>query len=138
MWSPKSPNLELFSDRCWIIFPVIDIKKQTICIGMHWGGQIFNFQNIFDRACDEIRMERQTENFFRSLISMRLPITPEFNININIPAVSCTFPYQNENEYICSECVWFEFNYLTSWNLAFNGRHLFFILICFIDIFCNV
>jgi hypothetical protein len=36
------------------------------------GGQILNFQNTRDRACDEIRMEIQTENFFRSLISTRL------------------------------------------------------------------
>jgi hypothetical protein len=35
------------------------------------GDQIFNFQKTFDRPCDEIRMEIQTENFFRSLISMR-------------------------------------------------------------------
>jgi len=44
------------------------------CQNINWnasGGQILNFQNTFDRACDEIRMEIQTENFFRSLISMR-------------------------------------------------------------------
>ena len=35
------------------------------------GGQIFNFQKTFDWPCDEIRMEIQTENFFRSLISRR-------------------------------------------------------------------
>jgi hypothetical protein len=35
-------------------------------------GQILNFQNTFDRTCDEIRMEIQTENFFGSLISMSL------------------------------------------------------------------
>jgi hypothetical protein len=35
---------------------------------MHWG-KISNFQNTFDTACDEIRMEIQTENVFRSLIS---------------------------------------------------------------------
>jgi hypothetical protein len=34
--------------------------------------QILNFQNTFDRACDEIRMEIQTTNFFGSLISTRL------------------------------------------------------------------
>jgi hypothetical protein len=28
-------------------------------------------------------------------------------------------------------------NYLPFWNLAFKGRHLFLMLICFIDIFCN-
>jgi hypothetical protein len=36
------------------------------------GRGILNFQNTFDRPCDEIRMEIQTENVFRSLISMRL------------------------------------------------------------------
>ena len=35
------------------------------------GGQILNFQYTFDRACDEIKMRIQTENFFRSLISTR-------------------------------------------------------------------
>jgi hypothetical protein len=35
-------------------------------------GQILNFQNTFDRTCDEIRMEIQTENFFGSLISTKL------------------------------------------------------------------
>ena len=29
----------------------------------------------FDRACDEIRMEIQTENFFRNLTSTRLKFT---------------------------------------------------------------
>jgi hypothetical protein len=42
-----------------------------ICIGMH-RGHILNFKNTFDRACDETRMEKQTENFFASLISTRL------------------------------------------------------------------
>ena len=36
------------------------------------GAQILNFQNTFDRPCDEIRIEIQTENFFRNLISPRL------------------------------------------------------------------
>jgi hypothetical protein len=39
------------------------------------GGQILNFQNTFDRAYDEIMMEIQTENFLRSIISMRLDTT---------------------------------------------------------------
>ena len=34
--------------------------------------QTWNFHNTFDRACDQIKMEIHTENFFRSLISMRL------------------------------------------------------------------
>ena len=40
------------------------------------GGQILNYQNTFDRVCDEIRMKIQTENFFGilHLISTRLPI----------------------------------------------------------------
>jgi hypothetical protein len=82
--------------KCWLLFSIIEIQKQTIarnvmklitwytnrngmhiqpefCIYEHctwsdtirsWqnmhrnapGGQIFNFQNTFDRACDEIRM----------------------------------------------------------------------------------
>jgi hypothetical protein len=36
------------------------------------GGQILNYQNTFDRVCDEIRMKIQTENFFGILISTRL------------------------------------------------------------------
>ena len=35
-------------------------------------GQILNFQNTFDRVCDTIRMEIQTEKFFSNLISTRL------------------------------------------------------------------
>ena len=82
--------------KCWLLFSIIEIQKQTIarnvmklitwytnrngmhiqpefCIYEHctwsdtihsWqnmhrnapGGQILNFQNTFDRACDEIRM----------------------------------------------------------------------------------
>jgi hypothetical protein len=39
-------------------------------------GQTLNFQNTFDRACDDItRKKIQTENFFGSLISMRLEET---------------------------------------------------------------
>ena len=34
-------------------------------IGIH-RGQILNFQTTFDRACNEIRMEIQTANFFGS------------------------------------------------------------------------
>ena len=47
------------------------------------GDQILNFQNTFDRACDEIRMEIQTEHFFWgvgdgaggviNLVEIRLP-----------------------------------------------------------------
>jgi hypothetical protein len=36
------------------------------------GGSYLKFQKKFDGLpCDKIRMEIQTENFFRSLISMR-------------------------------------------------------------------
>ena len=34
--------------------------------------RIFNFQNTFDRTCNEIRMEIQTVNIFGSLISTKL------------------------------------------------------------------
>jgi len=35
------------------------------------GSQILNFQNIFDSACDKIRLEiHLAENFFGSLISI--------------------------------------------------------------------
>jgi hypothetical protein len=48
------------------LFYVDNLMYDTICpyqkcIGMHWG-QIFNFQNTFDRACDEIRLEIQSRN----------------------------------------------------------------------------
>jgi hypothetical protein len=45
---------------------------------MHWNatrGQILNFQNTFDRAYEEIRMEIQTDFFFGSLISTILDLT---------------------------------------------------------------
>jgi hypothetical protein len=45
------------------------------------GGQILNFQNTFNRACDEIKMEIQTEHFFGNLISMRL--VKELLIEVN-------------------------------------------------------
>jgi hypothetical protein len=35
-------------------------------------GPILNFQDTFDRVCEKIRMEIQTENFFGCLISTRL------------------------------------------------------------------
>ena len=38
-------------------------KYPSECTGS--GGQILNFQNTLDRACDEIRMEIQTENSFQ-------------------------------------------------------------------------
>jgi hypothetical protein len=41
-------------------------KYPSECTGS--GGQILNFQNTLDRACDEIRMEIQTENSFQNLI----------------------------------------------------------------------
>jgi hypothetical protein len=34
--------------------------------------RIFNFQNTFDRTCNEIRMEIQTVNIFGSLIPTKL------------------------------------------------------------------
>jgi putative NADPH-quinone reductase len=36
------------------------------------GDQILNFQNTFDRVCDEIRMEIQTDNLFWNLIPTKL------------------------------------------------------------------
>ena len=43
-------------------------KYASECIG--------GSKNPCDRACDEIRMETQTENFLGSLISTRLPPLP--------------------------------------------------------------
>jgi hypothetical protein len=47
-------------------------KQCNIYVKGTTGAQILNFQNTFDRPCDEIRIEIQTENFFRNLISPRL------------------------------------------------------------------
>ena len=60
------------------ILPALDPTQsvhdeiQNVCIERHPEGQILNFQNTL--ACDEIRMEIQRENFFGSLISMRLVV----------------------------------------------------------------
>jgi hypothetical protein len=37
-----------------------------VCFSVSDLLKVLNFQNTFDRACDEIRMEIQTENFFGS------------------------------------------------------------------------
>ena len=47
-------------------------------------GQILNFQNSFDRPCDEIRMKIQTENFFRSLILTRLKGDEYIGLNLRL------------------------------------------------------
>jgi hypothetical protein len=58
------------------IIPALDLTQSVHdiykCMHRGMGGQILNLQNISDRDCDEIRLEIQTENFFRSLISRRL------------------------------------------------------------------
>ena len=56
------------------ILPALDLTQSVhdeICNGMHKGVK-FLISRIPEGLCDEIRMEIQTENFFRSLISMRL------------------------------------------------------------------
>ena len=57
-------------------------KYPSECTGS--GGQILNFQNTLDRACDEIRMEIQTENSFQNLMSMILIISTRLNLMIDI------------------------------------------------------
>ena len=62
------------------ILPALDLTQSVhakICIEMHQGSNL-KFPEYFDRACDEIRMELQTENFFGSLMSTRLML-PRFN-----------------------------------------------------------
>jgi hypothetical protein len=51
---------------------MISIDMGRVHIEVH-QGEISNFQNTFDRDCDEIRMEIQKENLFGigSLISTK-------------------------------------------------------------------
>ena len=53
--------------------PALDLTQSVqTTSGMNRGGSNLNFQNTFDRSCNEIRMEIQTVNIFGNLISTRL------------------------------------------------------------------
>ena len=54
------------------ILPALDLTRfvhDKICIRMHGGGggdQNLNFQNVFHRVCNEIRMKIQSDKYFRN------------------------------------------------------------------------
>jgi hypothetical protein len=52
----------------WHNLSMTKYTLQTQCT----RNQTWNFHNTFDRACDQIKIEIHTENFFGSLISTRL------------------------------------------------------------------
>jgi len=59
------------------ILPALDLTQSIhdkICIRMHRGVKFLNFQNTFNRACDEIRLELQSRKCLRKLISTRLTL----------------------------------------------------------------
>jgi hypothetical protein len=61
-------------------------------------GQILNFQNIFDRACEEIRLEIQIKNFLQkfNLNEISLVVTV-WQLDLQLPMQSVPREFESHS-----------------------------------------